>query len=53
VQAEEQSRKVREALDRIDDPLDRDIVRLRFFGGLSLRQAAEVLGCNHEIVRQR
>ena len=53
VQADEQSRKVREALNRIDDPLDRDIIRLRFFEGMSLREAAEQLGCNHETVRQR
>jgi RNA polymerase sigma-70 factor (ECF subfamily) len=53
VQAEERARLVGEALDRIADPLDRDMVRLRFFEGLSLRQVAERLGCNHETVRQR
>jgi RNA polymerase sigma-70 factor, ECF subfamily len=53
VQADEQTRKVREALNRIDDPLDRDIIRLRFFEGMSLREVAERLGCNHETVRQR
>ena len=53
VQAEEQTRLVQEALARIADPLDRDIVRLRFFEGISLRRAAERLGCNHETVRQR
>ena len=53
VQADEQARLVQEALARITDPLDRDIVRLRFFEGISLRQAAERLGCNHETVRQR
>jgi RNA polymerase sigma-70 factor (ECF subfamily) len=52
-QAEEQARMVHEALARLTDPLDRDIVRLRFFEGVSLRQVAERLGCNHETVRQR
>jgi RNA polymerase sigma factor (sigma-70 family) len=51
--AEEQARLVREALDELTDPLDRDILRLRFFEGLSLRQIALKLGCNHETVRQR
>ncbi len=53
VSAEEQARRVREALDRLADPLDRDVVRLRFFEGMSLRQAAEQLGCNHETARLR
>jgi RNA polymerase sigma-70 factor (ECF subfamily) len=53
LQAEEQARRVGEALEQIADPLDRDIVRLRFFEGMSLRQAAEQLGCNHETVRLR
>jgi DNA-directed RNA polymerase specialized sigma24 family protein len=29
------------------------LVRLRFFEGVSLRQAAHRLGCNHETARQR
>jgi RNA polymerase sigma factor (sigma-70 family) len=53
VSAEEQARLVREALCQLTDPLDRDIVRLRFFEGLSLRQIALKIGCNHETVRQR
>lgn len=52
-QADEQARLVHEALARLADPLDRDIVRLRFFEGFSLRQVAERLGCNHETVRLR
>jgi RNA polymerase sigma factor (sigma-70 family) len=52
-QAQEQAWRVQEALTRLADPLDRDIVRLRFFEGISLRQIAERLGCNHETVRQR
>jgi RNA polymerase sigma-70 factor (ECF subfamily) len=53
VRAAEQARLVQEALARLTDPLDRDIIRLRFFEGLSLRQVAHRLGCNHETVRQR
>jgi RNA polymerase sigma factor (sigma-70 family) len=52
-QADEQARRVHEALARLADPLDRAIVRLRFFEGVSLRQIGERLGCNHETVRQR
>ncbi|HKI33901.1 MAG TPA: sigma-70 family RNA polymerase sigma factor [Gemmataceae bacterium] len=53
VQAEERARLVHEALTRLTNPLDRDIVRLRFFEGLSLRGVAARLGCNPETVRQR
>jgi RNA polymerase sigma factor (sigma-70 family) len=52
-QADEQARRVQEALARLSDPLDRYIIRLRFFEGISLRQIAERLGSNHETVRQR
>ena len=52
-QAEEQARLVQEAIARLSDPLDREIVQLRFVDGLSLRQIAVKLGCNHESVRQR
>lgn len=50
---EERARLVQEAVARLADPLDRDIIRLRFFEGLSLRQIAYRLDCNHETVRQR
>lgn len=53
VQAEEQVRLIRRALEKIADPLDREIIRLRFFESLSLRQVAEQLQVNHEKVRQR
>lgn len=53
VRAEEQTRLVREAMARLTDPFDREIIRLRFFEGLSLRQIAHRLECNHETVRQR
>ena len=53
LRAEEQARIVQEALARLSDPLDREIIRLRFFEGLSLRQIAHRLDCNHETIRQR
>jgi RNA polymerase sigma-70 factor (ECF subfamily) len=49
----EQASRVQDALARLADPLDREIIRLRFFEGLSLRQVAHRLDCNHETVRQR
>ena len=52
-QATEQARLVHEALERLPDGHDREIVRLRFFEGVSLRQIAEHLGCSHETTRQR
>jgi RNA polymerase sigma factor (sigma-70 family) len=52
-QEEERARLVREALAKLSDPLDRDIVRLRFFDGVSLRHIARQLGCNPETIRQR
>jgi RNA polymerase sigma factor (sigma-70 family) len=51
--ADEQEQRVRVALERIADDTDREIVRLRFFEGLSLRQIAGRLQTNHENVRQR
>lgn len=53
VRAEERARLVQEAMARFADPFDREIIRLRFFEGLSLRQVAHRLECNHETVRQR
>lgn len=50
---EEQIRRVRESLAKIPDAADREIIRLRFFEGKSLRQIAEKLRLNHETVRQR
>lgn len=53
VRAEEQARLIGQALARLEDAEDGEIVRLRFFEGLSLRQIAARLGRNHETVRQR
>src|SRR6516165_10556226 len=52
-EAVERAERVRHALERLPDDTDRAIVRLRFFEGLSLRQVAERLQRNHELVRQR
>jgi RNA polymerase sigma factor (sigma-70 family) len=52
-EAEEEARRVQEVLAGLTDPWDRDIIRMRFFEGMSLRQVAERVGCNHEAVRQR
>jgi len=52
-QAAEQARLVHEALARMTDPLDREILAMRFFEGRSLRQIAAHLGINHEAARQR
>jgi RNA polymerase sigma factor (sigma-70 family) len=52
VEADEQAERIRTALDRLDDE-DRQIVRLRFLEGMSLRQIATRLGRNHEHVRRR
>jgi RNA polymerase sigma-70 factor, ECF subfamily len=51
--AGERDALIRQALSRLGDERDREIVRLRFVEGLSLRQVAERLGTNHETVRQR
>jgi RNA polymerase sigma factor (sigma-70 family) len=53
VAADEQARRVRAALIKLANEIDREILRLRFFDGLSLRQIAERLQWNHEKVRQR
>jgi RNA polymerase sigma factor (sigma-70 family) len=51
--ADEHLRLLQEALAGLSDPLDRDIIRLRFFDGLSLRQIALQVGGNHETIRER
>jgi RNA polymerase sigma factor (sigma-70 family) len=51
--ADEQAEQIRGALERIADPSDREIMRLRFFEGLSFRQIAVRLHDHAENVRQR
>jgi RNA polymerase sigma factor (sigma-70 family) len=53
VQAHEQARLIREALARIPADQDREIVRLSFFEGLSLRDIARRLNLSYDKVRER
>jgi RNA polymerase sigma factor (sigma-70 family) len=53
VGAEEQARLIREAVARIPQLTDREIVRLCFFEGQSLRQVAESLQLSYDKVRER
>jgi RNA polymerase sigma factor (sigma-70 family) len=49
----EAQRQVSEALARLDDPKDREIIRLCFFDDVSLKQVAEQLALPYHEVRQR
>jgi len=51
--AAEQAQWVRNALEKLSEARDRDIVRLCFFEGLSLRQIAERLNLSYDKVRER
>lgn len=51
--ADERARLVLTALENIADPATREILRLRFFEGLSLRTIAERLHLSYDIVRDR
>jgi RNA polymerase sigma factor (sigma-70 family) len=50
---DEQARLVQAALDRLTDRTSRDVVRLHFFEGVSLRQIAERLDLTYDQVRYR
>jgi RNA polymerase sigma factor (sigma-70 family) len=52
LRAQEQERLVEGALGGIDDPTDREIVRLYFFAGLSLTKIADRLGVTLDRVRK-
>ena len=52
-QVDEQYRILDRALQRLGDPRDAVILRLRFFEGLSLQQVAERLGLRYFTVRER
>jgi RNA polymerase sigma-70 factor, ECF subfamily len=52
-QAAEEIERLQTALAGMPNALDREIVRLHFEDGLSLRQTAERLGMNPESVRRR
>jgi RNA polymerase sigma factor (sigma-70 family) len=49
----EQARLIRDALDRIPEAIVREIVRLCFFEGLSLRQITQRLNLSYDKVRER
>jgi RNA polymerase sigma factor (sigma-70 family) len=49
----EQDHLVRQAILKIPNETDREIVRFYFFEGLSLRQIAERLGLSYDKVRER
>lgn len=53
VRLSEAQRQVGEALARLSDATDREIIRLCFFDDLSLKQAAERLALPYHEVRQR
>jgi RNA polymerase sigma factor (sigma-70 family) len=53
VRGDERSRLVLQALHKLPDPTNREIVRLRFFEGRSLRQIAGQLGLTYDVVRER
>jgi RNA polymerase sigma factor (sigma-70 family) len=51
--ADEETRRVQEALADLPSELDREIIRLRFFEGHSLREAAARLSRSYDTVRDR
>jgi RNA polymerase sigma factor (sigma-70 family) len=53
LRGEEEAARVRAALDALADSSEREIVRLRFFEGLSLRQIADRLKLSYDQVRDR
>jgi RNA polymerase sigma-70 factor, ECF subfamily len=53
VAREEEARGVRRALDGLPDPDVREVVRLRFFEGLSLAEIAPRLGLSYDQARDR
>jgi RNA polymerase sigma factor (sigma-70 family) len=54
VRKEDEFQKVREALERLPDETNREIVRLRFFEGLSLREITVRLDpLTYDMVRER
>jgi RNA polymerase sigma factor (sigma-70 family) len=53
VRASERARRVLDALDKLPDLEGREIVRLRYFEGLSLKQIAARMGLSYDIVRDR
>lgn len=51
--AEEEARRIEAAINALSDPIDRDIIRSRFFAEVSLAQLAERIGIDYDEARQR
>ena len=51
--AQEEARLIHDALDKIPDAADREIMHLCFFQGLSLRQIADKVNLSYDKVRER
>lgn len=49
----EQAQRVRTAIERMPDPVERQVVQLSFFEGYSLRAIADKLGISYDVVRER
>jgi RNA polymerase sigma factor (sigma-70 family) len=53
VRTREEAAAIKEAVDRLADDLDRELLRLRFFEGRSMRQIAEILPLSYDQIRDR
>jgi RNA polymerase sigma factor (sigma-70 family) len=53
VRRSEEAERVLAALGKLADPVNREIVRLRFFDGLSLREITSRVGLTYDMVRER
>jgi RNA polymerase sigma factor (sigma-70 family) len=53
VRAEERAQLIQEAIDALPDPVDRDILRRRFFEEQTLEAIAAAVGLNYDQVRYR
>lgn len=51
--AHEEAAVIKDAVDRLTDELDRELLRLRFFEGCSMRQIAEVVPLSYDQIRDR
>lgn len=53
VRAQEEATAIKDAVDRLADDLDRELLRLRFFEGRSMRQIAEIVPLSCDQIRIR
>jgi RNA polymerase sigma factor (sigma-70 family) len=49
----EEAAAIKDAVDRLTDDLDRELLRLRFFEGHSMRQIAEMVPLSYDQIRDR